>query len=280
MKCYQQERAQTTDHITIYYSRQIVCALGGGATSKEDRQMRVEIPRAEAHFVKKYKIEENKNRYNITTVNGVIELWKKVEQLSNVPVEFKTGNWVLESIEELTEEHINSRWTLNVRYSNFSSYTNIEYVGGVLDFYGSATSDAHQLLASLSDEITKEGYLKFESYRTAHDTAESTIYRQKKIVKNSKSNRIAGEFSNPTNQSSKANLEALYKAFLYVGRLYRNMLIVAITIAAFTRLDLLSSMILGIIPPVVALGVLVFGWEREILTKRGRIEVVDKNSGR
>ena len=279
MKCHQQERANTTDDITIYYSRQIVCALGGGATSKEDRQMRVEIPRAEAHFVKKYKIEENKNRYNIETVDGVIELWKKVEQLSNVPVEFKTRNWVLESIEELTEEHINSRWIINVRYKNFSSYTNIEHVGGVLDFYGSATSEAHQLLASLSDEITKEGYLKFESYRAARDTAESTIYRQKKVVKISKSNRIAGEFGNPTNQSSNANLEALYKAFLYGGRLYRNMLIVAITIAAFTRLDLLSAMILGIFPPVVALGVLVFAWEREILTKRGRIEVADKNSG-
>ena len=241
--------------------------------------MRVEIPRAEAHFVKKHEIEYNNKTFDTTTVIGVAELWKKIEQLSNEPVEFKTGNWVLESTEELTEEHIGQRWVLNVRYRNFSNYTNIEYVDGMLDFYGSATSEAHQLLASLSDEITKEGYLKFESYKTARVASRRTNYKQKKDVRFRKSTRSAEELSNPKNQSSKANMEALYKAFLYAGRLYRNMLIVAITIAAFTRLDLLSSMILGIIPPVVALGVLVFGWEREILTKRGKIEVADKYPG-
>jgi hypothetical protein len=232
--------------------------------------MRVETPRAEAHFVKTRSAEENNSKFDTTTVAGVVELWETVERLSNVPVEFKTGNWVLESSNEITEEHLEQRWALNVKYKNFSSYTNIECLDNVLDFYGSANAEAHQLLASLSDEITNEGYKKFASYETARVEARRNKYTKRKVGKLGKKTALIGQFSSLSNQGSKVNMDALYKAFIYAGRLYRNMLVIAVSIAAFTSLDHLKTMIFGIIPPTVALGILVFTWERELL-KRDKI---------
>jgi hypothetical protein len=140
----------------------------------------------------------------------------------------------------------------------------------VVDFYGSANAEAHHLLARLSDEITNEGYMKFASYETARVAASRNKYTKRKVGKLGKKTAVIGQFSSLSNQGSMMNLDALYKAFIYAGRLYRNMLVIAVSIAAFTSLDLLKSMIFGIIPPTVALGVLVFTWERELL-KRDKI---------
>ena len=224
--------------------------------------MRVEIPQAAAHFVRTEKTKESAvERYKITTVSGVVELWATLEQLTGARVEFKTGNWVLESTEELAEEHKQGKWTLTVRYSNFSNYAQVAHTDQVLDFYGAANNDAHQLLANLTDELIAAGFRRFDSYIDSRDAvrrARSTRRRKASPVMVGSDTRILGRLRSAAGR----NVPALIEASVYAGRLYRNMVAVAITLAALTDLDLLRPMIIGIIPPAFALGVMVFAWER------------------
>ena len=229
--------------------------------------MRLEKPRAEAHFVKTKNTEAIKNTINTITISEIKKLWNIIEKLSSAPVEFKTENWILESQDEITEDHTMEKWVLIVRYRNLSNYTNIEFKDEVLSFYGSPTAEAHQLLAGLSDAITKEGYNKFTSYRSAIVATRASHNTKKRIGKQRKNTEGVEKFSSISNQRSVVNKEALYKAFLYTARLYRNMLAATLTIAAFTSLDLLKTMILGIIPTVITLGVLMYFWDINIRTK-------------
>lgn len=230
--------------------------------------MRVEIPRAAAHFVRTEKTGNEKNeRYDVITVCGVVELWSKLENLTGAPVEFKTGNWVLESTDELAEEHLQEKWTLTVRYSNFSNYAQVDHNDQVLDFYGGSNHDAHQLLASLTDELTSAGFRRFENYADSRDAmrrARATRRRKALPITNAS---FATRFRSQTSGSAARNIPALLEAGVYAGRLFRNMVTVAVTFAAFTDLDYLRPMLIGILPPVVALGVMVFAWERAHPTK-------------
>ena len=236
--------------------------------------MRVEIPRAAAQFVRINKIDRD-SKFDLGTVEGIRQLWQVLEKAADSPVEFKTGNWVLESVEELTENHLQGRWAMNVRYSNFGTYLVVDHNDSMLDFSGSANNTSHQVLAQLTDALVAEGFSRFEEYGSAR-----AALRRSKVAQRAARNPVKKALRElPVTQQVRArvtacssrNFPALLEAGVYSGRLFRNMVSVVVALAALTDLELLRPMVIGLLPPVVALGAVVFLWERANPRKTSRI---------
>lgn len=206
--------------------------------------------------------------FDMSTVSGVVTLWGLLEDLSGTPVEFKTGNWVLEMPEEVQEEHLNGKWTLSVQYKNLSNFVQVDHRDGLLDFTGNANVESHQLLSKLSERLLAAGYVRFESYVEAREAARKQRSRVASRRNPLRGLSLAQRVTRRVSASADRNIPALITASVSAGALVRNMVVTVVVAAAIVDLDLLRPMVLAVLPPAAVFGVMVFLWERANPTSR------------
>jgi hypothetical protein len=193
-------------------------------------------------------------RSTVTTASGasvsdvatVKWLWSTLATVSGSDVELRSGNWVLEDLEELTTEYVEGRWELVVLYKGYGNHLRFKHVEGMLELSGSATATAHQHAAQFGDELTDAGFARFGDYFEGRAAARRVAEERRAAARRGRGLRFVFAALQPlvrVDQAIVRNMEVLIDTAGFAWRQFRDGVVFCVAAASLIGLEILPRLV-------------------------------------